>query len=105
MKYSLSNATLSHSVSQLVEKQKLNEAYKLLPEANAIPNCINRLQKAFSAIEQHYAELHGLLGEVREELEQDWSKEEVRSFLAGAWQGMRQAADNQAYKALEAIYL
>lgn len=89
MKNQLSHATLSYEVSQLVEKKQLREAYALLPEANAIPGCINSMQRCMSSILTSMSELSDLMNENREELEQDWSQGEVQAFLAGAWQGFR----------------
>jgi len=85
----ISHATLSFEVSQLAEKKQLREAYRLLPEANAVPACINSMQRCMSSILSGMSELSDLMRENREELEQDWSQSEVQAFLAGAWQGFR----------------
>lgn len=89
MKHNTSNAALSYEVSQLVEKKQLRDAYKLLPYANAVPSCIDRMQRCMSSILTSMSELSDLMRENREELEQDWSPDEVQAFLAGAWQGFR----------------
>lgn len=89
MKNQISHTTLSYEVSQLVEKKQLREAYMLLPESNAIPTCIDRMQRCMSSILSSMSELSDLMRENREDLEQDWSQGEVQAFLAGAWQGFR----------------
>lgn len=83
----ISHATLSYEVSQLAEKKQLREAYKLLPDANTVPTCIDRMQRCMSSMLSSMSELADLMNENREELEQDWTQGEVQAFLAGAWQG------------------
>lgn len=104
MKNTISNATLSYEVSQLVEKRQLREAYKLLPEANAVPTCIDRLQQFMVSVLSNMAEISDLMNENREELEQDWSQGEVQAFLAGAWQGFRASLVRLEDQALMQIY-
>ena len=104
MKHNTSNATLSYEVSQLVEKKQLREAYKLLPEANAVPPCIDHMQRCMSSILTSMSELSDLMRENREELKQDWSSGEVQAFLAGAWQGFRASLVKQEDQVLMQIY-
>jgi len=104
MKNTISNAILSHEVSQLVEKKQLRDAYSLLPESNAVPTCIDRMQRCMSSILSSMSELSDLMSENREELEQDWSRGEVQAFLAGAWQGFRASLVKLEDKALMQIY-
>jgi len=104
MKNTISNATLSYEVSQLTEKKQLREAYKLLPEANAVPRSIDNLQRCMSSILSSMLELSDLMRENREELEQDWSQDQVQAFLAGAWQGFRAALVKREDEALMQIF-
>ena len=104
MKNTIGHATLSYDVSQLTEKKQLREAYKLLPEANAVPICIDRMQRCMSSMLSSMSELADLMSENREELEQDWSPAEAQAFLAGAWQGFRASLVRLEDQALMQIY-
>lgn len=104
MKNQPSHATLSYEVSQLVEKKQLREAYKLLPDANAVPPCIDHMQRCMSSILTSMSELSDLVSENRDELEQDWTQGEVQAFLAGAWQGFRASLVKLEEQTLMQIY-
>ena len=104
MKNKISHATLSYEVSQLVAKKQLRDAYRLLPEANAVPPCIDHMQRCMSSILSSMSELSDLMRENREDLEQDWSQGEVQAFLAGAWQGFRASLVQLEDQALMQIY-
>ena len=104
MKNNISHSTLSYEVSQLTEKKQLRDAYKLLPDANAVPACVDRMQRCMSSVLSSMSELADLMNENREELEQDWTQGEVQAFLAGAWQGFRASLVKLEDQALMQIY-